>query len=262
MLTVAQLKDQIRDLGIEKDDTVLIHISMRAVGPVEGGAEGLIDAFCQVLEDGLFLVPTHSWALVNRDHPVYDVRSTPSNIGAVPNTAAFRGDGFRSLHPTHSIWGHGAEAESFLRGEELVHTPTPVGHAWARLADRKAKILLIGIGNERNTFLHAVEEMADVPNRIHPEPFDVTIFDQEGREHHTLFAGHYCTEHPHVSEQFVNFDRAFTELGVWKEGRLGNAKVMVVDSVRCRDAVLKILSRATEDLGIRIMDLDPSLWRD
>ncbi len=262
MVTIEQLKEEIRDLGIEETDTVLIHTSLRSVGQVENGADGLIDAFCQVLSRGLFLVPTHSWALVNRQNPVYDVRTTPSNIGAVPNTAAFRKDGFRSLHPTHSIWGHGAEAEDFLRGEETAHTPAPVGYAWERLAHRNAKILLIGIGNARNTFIHAVEEIADIPNRIHPEPFDVTIFDQEGKEYHTMFAGHYCTEHPHVSEQFVNFDRAFTELGVWKEGKLGSAKVMVVDSVKCRDTVLKIFSRTKEDLGIRIMDLDPRLWRD
>lgn len=261
MFTIEELKEQIRAMGIEATDTVLIHTSMRAVGPVEKGAEGVIDAFCQVLEEGLFLVPTHTWAVVNRNNPVYDVRKTPPNIGALPSVAAFREDGFRSLHPTHSIWGHGADAMAFLQGEEHARTPAPVGGAWSRLADRKAKILLIGIGNERNTFIHAVDEIADIPNRIHPEPFAVTIYDREGREHHTMFAGHYCTEHPHVSEQFVNFDRAFTELGVWKEGRLGNAKVMVVDSEKCRDTVLKIYSRAKEDLCIRIMDLDPQLWR-
>lgn len=261
MFTIEELKSQIRAMGIEKDDTVLIHTSLRAVGPVENGADGVIDAFCQVLTDGLFLVPTHTWAVVNRDNPVFDVRSTVPNIGALPSVAAFRPDGIRSLHPTHSIWGHGADAEEFLRGEEKVNTPAPVGFAWERLAHRNTKILLIGIGNERNTFIHAVDEIADIPNRIHPEPFDVTIYDHAGKEHHTLFAGHYCTEHPHVSDQFVNFDRAFTELGVWKEGRLGNAKVMVVDSVKCRDTVLRIYSRAEEDLCIRIMDLDPKLWR-
>lgn len=261
MVTIDKLKEQIRALGIEKDDTVLIHTSMRAVGPVEKGAEGVIEAFCQVLSEGLFLVPTHTWAVVNRNNPVYDVRNTVPNIGALPRCAAFRRDGFRSLHPTHSIWGHGKDAEAFLAGEERSGTPAPVAGAWSRLADRKAKILLIGIGNERNTFIHAVDEMADIPNRIHPEPFLVTIFDQEGQEHHTWFAGHYCTEHPHVSEQFINFDRAFTELGVWKEGRLGNAKVMIVDSVKCRDTVLKIYSRAQEDLCIRVMELDPKLWR-
>ena len=60
MFTIEELKEQIRAMGIEQDDTVLIHTSMRAVGPVENGAHGVIDAFCQVLSDGLFLVPTHT----------------------------------------------------------------------------------------------------------------------------------------------------------------------------------------------------------
>lgn len=261
MFTVEELKQQIRDMGIGPEDTVLIHTSMRAVGPVEGGADGVIDAFCQVLSQGLFLVPTHTWDNVNRENPVYDVRTTRPCIGALPTVAAFRADGFRSLHPTHSIWGKGRDAEAFLRGEEKAGTPGPVGFAWERLAHRKAKILLIGVGNERNTYIHAVDEIADISNRIHPEPYEVSIYDHAGNVHKHPFAGHYCTEHPHVSEQFINFDRAFTELGVWKEGKLGNAKVMVVDSVKCRDTVLKIYARAQEDVCIRIMDLDPKLWR-
>ena len=264
MFTIDELKQQIRAMGIEKDDTVLIHTSMRAVGPVENGADGVIDAFCQVLSDGLFLVPTHTWAVVNRDNPVYDVRSTVPNIGALPACAAFRKDGIRSLHPTHSIWGHGADAQTFLRGEEKAHTPAPVGGAWNRLAERNAKILLIGIGNERNTFIHAVDEIADMPNRICPDAFDATVYDWQGREYHTQFCRHqtiFRGEEIHVSELFVNFDRAFTELGVWKEGKLGNAKVMVVDSAKCRDTILKIYSRTNEDLWLEIRDLDPKLWR-
>ena len=60
---------------------------------------------------------------------------------------------------------------------------------------------------------------------------------------------------------FVNFDRAFTELGVWQEGKLGNAQVKIVDSVKCRDTVLKIFSRVKEDPCVRYMDLSPNLWR-
>jgi len=46
MFTIEELKEQIRAMGIEQDDTVLIHTSMRSVGPVENGADGVIDAFC------------------------------------------------------------------------------------------------------------------------------------------------------------------------------------------------------------------------
>lgn len=261
MVTVEQLKAQIRAMGIESTDTVLIHTSLRAIGAVEGGADGVIDAFCEVLTDGLFLVPTHTWDDVGRDNPLYDVRKSVPCIGTLPGVAAFRADGFRSLHPTHSIWGHGKDAESFLRGEENAPTPGAVGFAWERLAHRNTKILLIGVGNNRNTFIHAVDEIADLPDRIHPEPFDVTIIDHQGKAHRNSYSGHHCSKTNDVSANFVNFDRAFTELGVWQTGKLGNAKVMVVDSVKCRDTVLKIYSRATEDLCIRPMELDPSLWR-
>jgi len=261
MFTVEQLKVQIRAMGIQSDDTVLIHTSLRAVGAVEGGADGVIDAFCDVLRDGLFLVPTHTWDNVGRDNPLYDVRKSVPCIGTLPTVAAFRPDGYRSLHPTHSIWGHGKDAESFLRGEEHAPTPGAPGFAWERLAHRNTKILLIGVGNNRNTFIHAVDEIADLPDRIHPEPFDMTILDHAGKAHHVSYSGHYCSRTNDVSAQFVNFDRAFTECGVWKEGKLGNAKVMIVDSVKCRDTVLNIYSRAAEDLCIRKMELDPSLWR-
>ena len=104
------LKEQIKAMGILPSDTVLIHTSMRAVGEVEGGADGLIDAFQDYLQDGLFLVPTHTWANVNRDNPQYDVRSAVPCIGTLPRVAAFRPDGIRSLHPTHSIWATGKNA--------------------------------------------------------------------------------------------------------------------------------------------------------
>lgn len=261
MFTKEELKHQIAAMGIQPNDTILVHTSLRAVGKVENGADGVIDAFCEFLSDGLFLVPTHTWNNVTRENPVYDVRTSVPCIGTLPRVAAFRKDGFRSLHPTHSIWGHGREAEAFLQGEEKACSPGPVGFAWERLAHRNAKILLIGVNNDRNTFIHAVDEIADLPDRLAAEPYEVTILDHQGNTYRHDFYGHFCSRSNDVSAQYVNFNRAFDELGVWKEGKLGNAKVMVVDSVKCRDTVLKIYSRAKEDLCIEKMELDSSLWR-
>ena len=44
MYTVAELKTQIAQMGIAPDDTVLIDTSMEAVGDVEGGADGVMNA--------------------------------------------------------------------------------------------------------------------------------------------------------------------------------------------------------------------------
>lgn len=260
MFSREDLKTQIRAMGIEPSDTVLIHTSLRSVGAVDGGADTVIDAFLECLEEGLFLVPTHTWADVTPDNPFYDAASTLPCIGALPRTAAFRSDGIRSLHPTHSIWGSGRDAESFLRGEENAPTPGTPGFAWDRLAERNAKILLIGVGHDKNTFIHAVEEVADIPDRLMPTPFDVTIRDREGREYRHSFAGHYCSRSNDVSRQFGNFEPALIRLGAQKTGRLGNAPVKIVDARMCRDILLTIFSRSDRDLCIEPLDIPESYY--
>ncbi len=116
----------LEECNIEKDDIVTIHCSLRAIGELENGAEGLIDAFCEYLEDGLFIVPTHTWANVTKEHPFYDVKTTKPCIGALAEVAAFRPNGVRSLHPTHSVTAFGKNAADFVKGEENSASPAPV----------------------------------------------------------------------------------------------------------------------------------------
>ncbi len=57
MLTKEQIHRELAALGIRPDDTVLMHTSMRALGKVEGGCDGLIDAFCAYLTMGCTSFP-------------------------------------------------------------------------------------------------------------------------------------------------------------------------------------------------------------
>lgn len=261
MFSKETLKEQIKAMGITPSDTVLVHTSMRAIGEVENGADGVIDAFCEYLYDGLFLVPTHTWANVTREQPVYNVKETVPCIGALPRTAAFRADGIRSLHPTHSIWASGKGAYEFLEGEENVETPGAVGGAWGRLSEVNAKILLVGVGHDRNTFIHAVEEIADIPDRIQPNPFDVTIYDWYGNAFQHPYAGHCNSKVGDVSKQFVNFEKPLVQLGAQTMGKLGNADVRVVDAKKCQEILLKIFARADEDLCVAFMDIPEKLYK-
>ncbi len=261
MFTKEDLIRDIRAMGILPTDTVLIHTSLRSIGKVEGGADTVIDAFRDCLPEGLLLVPTHTWANVNRENPVYDVRSSIPCIGTLPRVAAFRPDGFRSLHPTHSLWGLGRDAEDYLRGEENAPTPGTPGFAWDRLAERNAKILLIGVGHDRNTYIHSVEEAGDVPDRIHPEPFEVTIIDHNGQEHRHPYASHFCSKVPDVSAQYVNFEKPLRELGAQTMGQLGNATVRIVDARLCREILLTIFSRSDRDLSVEFLDIPEAFYK-
>ena len=66
MITKQDILNFLEGAGIKPDDIVTIHCSLRAIGTIENGADGLIDAFCEYLHDGLFIVPTHTWDKVWR----------------------------------------------------------------------------------------------------------------------------------------------------------------------------------------------------
>ncbi len=245
MITASDVSRLLTDCRIRPDDKVTLHVSLRAIGPIEGGADGLIDAFCAYLSDGLFLVPTHTWANVNRDHPVYDVRATKPCIGVLPTVAAFRADGVRSLHPTHSLTAFGKGAAAYVRGEERAETPAPVWGCLSRLYEEHGMILLMGVGLERNTYMHAVEERLDVPERLNPETFVATIRDRDGR---TLTSPPYHTHHnaavDDVSRFYPNYKAAFEYAGAVTYHRLGGALVYCLDAVRLTDTMRRIHERA------------------
>lgn len=261
MYTKEELKRQMAEMGLKSTDTVLIHISLKAVGETENGADGIIDAFGEYLSEGLFLVPTHTWDNVNSKNPVYDVRTAVPCIGTLPKIAAKRKDGIRSLHPTHSIWAHGKGAAEFIAGEENASSPAPVGFAWDRLADVGAKILLIGVTHNRNTFIHSVDERAELPDRIGTEPFDVTIIDHEGNATVHPMRPHRCSKTNDVSQFYVNFEKPLVELGAQTMGKFGNADVRIVDAKACREIVGRIYTRASEDIFCEFREIPEELYR-
>ena len=245
------------ELGIKSCDTVMMHTSMRAIGGVEGGCDGLIDAFIEYLSDGLFLIPTHTWANVNREHPIYDVRSSEPCIGALPTVAAFRKDGVRSLHPTHSITAFGKRAEEFLKGEETASTPCSEGGAWRRLYDEDAWILLVGVGLDKNTYIHAVDEILDLDGKL-GEARELTVIDKEGKEYKTVFRPHGHA----TSQYFINYKKPLDKLSVLSYAKLGDATVTAMKARELTRVLLHIWKKAEWDLTEEYREIPVSYYEE
>ncbi|MBQ4323265.1 MAG: AAC(3) family N-acetyltransferase [Clostridia bacterium] len=243
MLTREDIHQFLRHIGVRADSTVLVHTSMRSLGPVEGGCDGLIDDFTSYLTDGLFLVPTHTWANVNRSNPLYDVKTTVPCIGALPTVAAFRKDGIRSLHPTHSVAAFGKKAKEFVVGEETSQTPCPKGGVWVRLCAENTVILLLGVGLNRNTYIHAVDEILDLPDRL-GEPYTVTVVDYDGKRMEHSFRPH----HNAGSEYFENYRKPLEYFGALRQVSLGNASVGVCDPQKTAKMLRLLWGRAEYNL--------------
>lgn len=253
MLTKNDILRFLEENGIRHNDKVVIHASLRSIGPIENGADGLIDAMIEYLNEGLLIIPAHTWDEVGRDNPNYDVKTQVPCIGKLSEVAVARKDGSRSLHPTHSVVAFGKGAAEFIKGEEKCGSPAPVNSCLSRLYEENGKVLLIGVGHERNTYLHSVDERLGIPDRLNPNPFVINIKDYDGniiqsppfRTHFTA-ASDTC-----VSEYYPNYKEAFEHDDAVTYGHLGKALVYVCDCRKMTDTVKKLWEKTDHDLCIR-----------
>lgn len=260
-----QLKDQLESMGLKGDETILIHSSMKAIGAVDGGADTVLDAWMEYFKDGLLLLPTHTWKTVNADNPVYNPYTTPSCVGLLTNMFMKRDGVIRSLHPTHSMSGYGKNAAEYLAGEEYNNTPCTPGGCYDRLKEVGGKVLLVGVGHERNTYIHSVEEVLNVPNRLSDMPMELVTELQEesnnsgklppynrddGWKKHTdnklyrkvYVRKHYNAKQPHISEDFVKLNQIFLDSGVVRKVKFGDADSLLCDAKGMFNIVRQVIA--------------------
>ena len=231
MFTKPHIHTQLRQMGVSPSDTVLMHTSMKAVGEVEGRAEGFLDILIDYFaEDRLLLIPTHTWKnLGNLSEPTLDLSSSYTCIGLLPSIAAVHPMARRSMHPTHSMAAFGKRAEAYIAGEEKIDTSTHPQGCYGKLYDAGGKVLLCGVGHNRNTYLHSCEERIGVPNRLSADLKPSTIRMPDGKiVSHPLHCHHAdgCRD---VSAHYPKYEPAFRHAGAIKDGFLGNAPTQFCD---------------------------------
>ncbi|HEY3398449.1 MAG TPA: AAC(3) family N-acetyltransferase [Armatimonadota bacterium] len=216
-LTRADLLDGLRALGLQPGDRVLVHSSLSALGPVEGGAETVIDALLEACGNaGLVAVPTFGGA------QPFDRRSTATSLGAIADAFWRRPGAVRSLHPTHSVAAIGPGAADLLADHERAATAYGENTPYHRLATTGGKILLLGVDQDRNTTLHTAETLAGA------------VYLGEVKSSYVNDAGETVTitvaamAGPH--RDFLRLDHLFRERGVEQVGKIGGAVCRLLDA--------------------------------
>ena len=238
MYTYENLLAQLEKLKLDKNGTVLVHSSLKSIGPVEGGADTVLDALSDYMQDGLLVFPTHTWEFIKADNPKFYVADSPSCIGILPELFRKRENVIRSLHPTHSVAALGKDSAEFVAGGELFDTPCARGSAWGKLLDHKATIMLVGVDLRRNTFIHGVEEWIDIPGRLSEEPEILYTVLPDGTEIKVPSYRHHGLS---WSEHFWKVDELFQQKGVMYMGTLGDATVRICDTVGMTELLFKML---------------------
>lgn len=261
MFTKEDILKQLETFSVAKGHLVTMHTSLRAVGPVEGGADTLLDALIEFFTPGggLFCVPTHTWHT-----RVYDMRTDDTCIGTFPRVAAGRPDGVRSAHPTHSMkaFGDKALAEEFVKGDELVETMTDPRGCYGELYRQDGYVLLTGVGHNRNTYLHVVEDMLGLTRRLVEEKTKYTLIYPNGEEKERWIRWLDFSKTGDVSTHFPKFEPAFRYHGAIVDGMIGNADVQLCSARKMKEVVELIYTRAGDvELMADDVPLDESLYK-
>jgi aminoglycoside 3-N-acetyltransferase len=234
-ITKLQILEQLEKFRHIKGKIVTVHTSLKAVGEIEGGGETLLDALIEFFacDGGLLCVPTHTWNSL-----VFDRRKAESCIGVLPRLAAAHPDGIRTLHPTHSmvVFGDKKLAEGFVENEAIVDTPANPKGCYGKLLAQDGYVLLIGVGQNKNTFIHCVEEMLDVPDRLTKDVVERTVIHKDGREE-KRYLHWFDNKIPDVSVYFHKFEAPFRFFGCIEDAFIGNAKVQICRAGKMKDVI-------------------------
>lgn len=242
--TKDDLKNDLFRAGFRPSDTVLIHSSMKSIGDVENGADGVLDVLMDFFgRQGLLVFPALSYPILNRPEQVFSAEETASEIGLLPEMFRKRPGVIRSRHPTHSVAAFGPDAAAFCAGHENFNTPCARTSPWGRLYDRGAKILFIGTGSIGCcTYFHGVEEWLPVPLGLSSKPSMIKCRDAEGN---VVSVPMYRHE-GHHNKYYKKTTELLLGKGALSKVRFGAAECFLMDARKSADIVLGLLEKDPE----------------
>ena len=263
MYTKEDLRNCLIEMGLTGKEAIMVHSSMKSIGEVDGGADTVVDVFMDFFQDGLFMTPTHTWDQMSAEYSVFDRETEPACVGIIPNVFRKREGVVRSLHPTHSIAAYGKNAEEFIKGEENATSPCPPGGCWDRLREIDAKILLLGVTHTRNTYIHSVDEVMEIEDRLTDEPTLMHIVMPDGRQKDVQMYRHFnrTLQTGNFSEEFDKMKQAFYDLGAAKPVKFGDADCILCDAKKIFE-VCKKLFAIEETCIIEREEIPESWWKN
>ena len=220
---VKQFITDMRNLGIKPDDTLLVHSSLKSLGWVEGGADTVVRTLIESLPEGTLMMPALSWHAVNKANPIFSVLNTPSCVGTIPEAFRKYPGVYRSINPVHSVCAYGKNAEKITSYHHIDRTPVGKNSPFRLLVTYRGKIMMLGCGLEPNTFMHGVEEAANLPYVLEDKPTRIVIEDHNGNKSEALY---YMHDFQGIIQRYDRVSECYN----LKSGKLLEADVFIMDA--------------------------------
>ncbi len=253
-MTREQLISQFKELGIKPGMDLMMHSSLRRIGPVDGGADTVIDALLEILgPEGTLMMSTVS-GNVNPAQPVFHVEHTRSTVGALSNVFRKRKNAVRSLHPVHSITACGKRAAFYTEGHLDANTPWSPDSPYGKIMRNGAHILFLGVNFTCNTCLHALEIEARVPGLHTENTSTLYVIDHnhavQAIEHHW---------HAPKKDFYTDMEHLVARENGIAYGRIGKGISRLVDAGILREVLIPVF-RNTPELAIMPLSDSDYIW--
>jgi aminoglycoside 3-N-acetyltransferase len=262
----ASLHDDLRALGLARGDTVMVHASVRSVGPVVGGpdqihlaikdaigAEGTLLMYASA-PDGYdevgrgMLTPDVEAELLEKLPPfdAHTARSARDNGALVEMLRTYPGSIVNDHVARFVAWGARA---GHLFAEQPWNYAFGAGSALERFVELRGRILLLGSDHDQVTFLHYAEHVVDFPDK-RVARYQVPVLEQGKRvwrwmeEFDTSDAGAHAHWPPRFFARIVDDHlRATRNAG----GSVGDARTFLLDARALHDHAVSIMERLARD---------------
>lgn len=230
-VTPSALATQLLDLGVEPGSVLVVHSSFRAIRPVEGGPQGVIDALVDAAgPQGTIVMP--SWP-GDDDNPFDPNAPSAADLGVIADTFWRQPGAVRSDHP-FTFAARGPEARR-ITSDSLPIPPHRLESAIGRAWELDAQILLLGVGHDSNTTIHLAEVLGGAPYRA---PKHVT-HPVDGRPVRIEYG-----ENDHCCQRFTLADSWLRERGLQREGAVGHGHARLM---RSRDVIDVVVEQVRHD---------------
>ncbi len=240
------IKEELKRIGIERGDTVLVHSALSKIGHLEEGPKTFVDAIIESVDiNGHVLMPTSPNNIYQLDYinsnPVFDVNNTPSKTGAITEYFRKLPGVVRSIHPTEPVSVCGPKSQEFIKGHFKAITPYKSDSPFAKLAECSGKILYIGVTlDNAGTSLHTLEDaIIDFKYPVYyPKLFETKVIDNNGRTHQVKTKVHdpYYSKLRKCDALIPYFESS----GVLKKAKIGKATTLIVDAKGFFDTMVKL----------------------
>jgi aminoglycoside N3'-acetyltransferase len=224
-----ELTGSLRRLGVAGGDVVMVHASLRAVGPVEDGAAGVVRA----LDAAVGQTGTVMMTLGAREGgEPFDCHLTPADpeIGVLAEIFRQTPGTVVSDHPEGRFGARGRLAEALLSVVPWDDYYGP-GSPLERLVEAHGLVLRLGADRDTVTLIHYAEYLADVPNkrRVLRQPRVRGAHGPQSRSVHCLDDSDGIVNYP-GEDYFAQILDAFLAATASPRGLVGQARAELLDA--------------------------------